>query len=47
MLPQYKWERDISGDCHEPKLGSIFQSVVSDSGALACLATNSAHMQGI
>ena len=23
MVPRYKWERDISGDCHEPKSGSI------------------------
>ena len=45
MVPQYKWERDISGDCHEPESGSIFQRVVSDTGAFVCLAANSACRQ--
>ena len=32
-VPRYKWERDISGVCHEPKSGSIFQRLVCDNGA--------------
>ena len=43
IVPRYKWERDISGDCHEPKSGSIFQCIVSDNGAFVCLAANSAE----
>ena len=43
----YKWERDISGDCHEHKPGSIHQRIVSDNGAFPCLAVNSAHRQRI
>ena len=30
MVPRYKWERDISGDCHELKSGSIHQRVVTE-----------------
>ena len=45
IVPRYKWERDISGVCHEPKSGSIFQRVVSDNGAYVGLAANSAHRQ--
>ena len=47
MVPRYKWERDISGVCHEPKSGSIFQHIVSDNGAFVCLAANSAYRQQI
>ena len=47
MVPRYKWERDISGVCHEPKSGKIFQRVVSDNGAFVCLAANSACRQQI
>ena len=47
MVPRYKWERDISGVCHEPKSGSIFQHVVSDNGAYVCLAASSARRQRI
>ena len=47
MVPRYKWERDISGVCHEPKSGSIFQRVVSDNGAYVGLAANSARRQRI
>ena len=43
MVLWYKCERDISGVCHEPKSGSIFQRVVSDNGAFVCLAANSAR----
>ena len=45
MVPRYKWERDISGVCHEPKSGSIFQRVVSENGTFVCLAANSARRQ--
>ena len=47
MLPRYKWERDISGDCHEPKSGSIFPCVVSYDRAYVCLVANSASRQRI
>ena len=47
MVPRYKWERDISGDCHEPKSGTIFQCVLSDNGAIAYLAANAARGQMI
>ena len=47
MVPPYKWERDISGDCHEPKSGSIFWHIVGDNGAFACFAANSALRQPI
>ena len=47
MVLQYKWERDISGDCHEPKSGSIFQRVVNDNGSVVSLAANSACRQRI
>ena len=47
MVPRYKWERDISGVCHEPKSGSIFQRVVSNNGAYVGLAANSARRQRI
>ena len=47
MLPRYKWERDISGDCHEPKSGSIFPCVVSYDRAYVCLVANSARRQRI
>ena len=47
MVPRYKWEHDISGNCHEPKSGSISQRVVSDNGAFVDLAANSAHRQWI
>ena len=36
MVPRYKWELDISGDCHEPQSGSIFWRVMSNNGAFAC-----------
>ena len=39
-LLQYKREHDISGNCLEPKSGSIFQEIVSDNGVFACLAAN-------
>ena len=45
MVPRYKWERDISGDCHEPKSDSILQRVMNDNGAFVCLAANSARRQ--
>ena len=48
MVPRYKWEREISGDCQEVlKSGSKLQHVVSDNGAFACLVANSACRQGI
>ena len=47
MVPRYKWERDISGGCHGPKSGSIFQRVVSDDRAFVCLVANSARRQRI
>ena len=40
-----KRERYISVVSHEPKLGSIFQRVVSDNEAFVCLAANSASGQ--
>ena len=43
----FEWERDISGVCHEPKSGSIFQRVVSKNGSFVCLAANSARRQRI
>ena len=33
MVLRYKWEHDISGDCHEPTSDSIFWCVFSDNGA--------------
>ena len=45
MVPRYKWERDISGDCHEPKSDSILQRVMNNNGAFMCLAANSARRQ--
>ena len=47
MVPWYKWERDISGDCHEPKSGSILQRIMSDNGAVGCLAAYLARRQRI
>ena len=47
MALWYKWERDISGACHEPKSGSIFQRVLGDNGAIAYLAANAAHRHQI
>ena len=45
MELRYKWERDISGDCHEQKSRSIFQRIVSE--AFVCLVANSACRQWI
>ena len=36
MVPRYKWERNISGDCHEPKSDSILQRVMNYNGAFVC-----------
>ena len=47
MVLRYNRERDISGNSHEPKSGSIFQRVVSNNGAFVCLAVNSARRQRI
>ena len=33
MVLRYKWEHDISGDCHEPTSESIFWCVFSNNGA--------------
>ena len=45
MVPRYKWERDISGHCHEPKSDSILQRFMNDNGAFVCLVANSARRQ--
>ena len=47
MVPRYKWERDISGNCHEPKPSPIFPRVVSDDRAFVYLGANSARRQQI
>ena len=47
MVPPYKWEPDISGDCHGPKSGSILQRIMSDNGAFGCLAAYPARRQRI
>ena len=46
-VQQYKWECNLSGDCHEPKSGSILQRVMSADGAFVCLAANPACRQRI
>ena len=45
MVSWYKWQGDISGDCHEPKSDSILQHVMNDNGAFVCLAANSTRRQ--
>ena len=47
MVLRYKREHDISGNCHEPKSGSIFREIVIDNGVFACLAANSVCKQRI
>ena len=47
MVLWYRWERNISGNCHEPKSGSIFWRVVGDNGAFACFTANSGPRQWI